>query len=59
MENTPRPTPQEEALKYAIDWQNWMSEQNMSYGELSAWQDHLHTIALEFDLVDEFKENAI
>lgn len=53
------PTTRDEAIQYAIDWQNWASEQSMSYGELAAWQDHLHTIALDFDLIDEFKENGI
>lgn len=56
---TKQPTTQEEARQYAIDWQNWQAEQSMSYGELIAWQDHLETIAIEFDLVDEFKENGI
>ena len=59
MENTPRPTTQAEARDYAIDYQVWASEQDISYSELVAWQDHLHTIALEFDLLDEFKENGI
>lgn len=53
------PISREQARQYAIDWQNWASEQDMSYGELAAWQDHLHSIALEFDLVDEFRENGI
>ena len=53
------PKTQDEARQYAIDYQYWASEQDMSYGELAAWQDHLHSIALQFDLIDEFKENGI
>lgn len=54
-----KPTTTEQARQYAIDWQNWQSEQSLSYGELIAWQEHLNSIALEFDLLDEFKENGI
>ena len=50
---------QEEAREYAIDWQNWVSEQNLSYGELAEWGDILEQIAEKFDLHDEFKENGI
>ena len=50
---------QEEARLYAIDWQNWVTEQNLSYEELFKWVTHFEDIAIEFDLVDEFKENGI
>lgn len=52
-------TTKEEARQHAIDWQNWSSEQSLSYGELGAWQDYFSTIAIEFNLIDEFKENGI
>lgn len=53
------PTTQEEARQYAIEWQHWQSRRSLSYGEMAAWQDHLESIAIQFDLVDEFKENGI
>lgn len=49
----------EEARDYAIEWQNWCSEQNLSYGEMAEWQDYFRGLAIEFDLVEEFEENAI
>ena len=57
----PQQTPQnqDEARQHAIDWQNWMSEQSLSYGEMSEWSEHFETIAEKWDLVDEFKENWI
>lgn len=54
------PKTQEEARQYAIDWQNWVAEeQSISYSELAEWQAHFEEIANKFDLVDEFKENGI
>ncbi len=50
---------QGEARQYAIDWQEWASEQNLSYGELAEWQDVFEKIAVRFGLVEEFKENGI
>ncbi len=49
----------EEARQYAIDWQNWQSEQALSYGELAEWQDIFQALAATFDLTDEFNENGI
>ena len=53
------PTTQGDARQHAIDWQNWQAEQSMSYGEVAYWEDHFRTIAIKFDLVDEFEENGI
>jgi len=50
---------QEEARQYAIDWQNWASEQNLFYSELAEWQGIFREIAEKFDLVEEFEENGI
>jgi hypothetical protein len=50
---------EEEARQYAIDWQNWASEQNLSYDELAEWQGIFTELAEKFNLVDEFKENGI
>lgn len=49
----------EEARQYAIEWQQWVSEQNLSYMELAHWQEYWNTIAYQFDLLEEFKENNI
>jgi hypothetical protein len=48
-----------EAQQYGIDYQNWVSKQNLSYGELVDYQIKLHAIAKKFGLVREFKENGI
>ena len=48
-----------EAEQYAIDWQNWQSNQDLSYAELADWGDRFRELAEEFDLSDEFKENGI
>lgn len=53
------PTTKEEARQYAIDWQYWVSEENLSYEELADWQVHFTDIAKKFGLVREFIENGI
>ena len=50
---------EEEARQLAIEWQHWQSEQSLSYGELVEWQVYFEALAKKFDLVEEFKENAI
>jgi hypothetical protein len=50
---------QEDAREYAIDWQNWISEQNLSYGELIEWSEIFEELAERFDLREEFEENSI
>jgi len=50
---------QAEARSYAIDWQNWASEQAMSWGELAEWQDIFAKLAEKYDLSEEFNENGI
>ena len=59
--NLPLPnlTTAEQAREYAIDWQHWASEQNLSYAELAEWAEALRGLALDFDLVEEFEENGI
>lgn len=48
---------------FAIDWQDWSSQQNLSYGELSQWQDAIKMLASAVDddgeLLAELKENGI
>lgn len=50
---------QEEARQFAIDWQNWTSEQNLSYRELAEYGAIFTDLAIKFDLVGEFTENGI
>lgn len=52
-------TTQDEARDYAIEWQQWSSDQNLSYGELGEWYDIFQELATRFDLEEEFKENGI
>ena len=59
MEKTPTPTTRDEARQYAIDWQGWVSQKNLSYGELAKWGEIFTELAEKFGLVDEFKENGI
>lgn len=49
----------EDAQNYAKEWSMWISEVSISYGELYEWQQIFEELAERFDLVDEFKENAI
>ena len=49
----------EQARQYGIDYQNWASDKNLSYGELIHFQSKLSLIAKKFGLVKEFKENAV
>lgn len=53
------PKTREEARQYAIDWQTWAGDQNLSYGELSEWGAIFSELAEKFDLIEEFKENGI
>ncbi len=53
------PQTAEEARQYAIDWQKWASEQNLSYAELGYWQGVFLALGEKFDLTEEFKENGI
>lgn len=52
-------TSEDEARELAIDWQQWSSEQDMSWGELAEWSDLFRKLARKFNLTEEFKENAI
>ncbi len=52
-------TTREEATQYAIDWQNWASNQSLSYGELADWQEVFTTLADTYNLREEFEENGI
>jgi hypothetical protein len=49
----------EEARQEAINFQNWASEENLSYGEVAEWSGFFETLSKKFNLVREFKENGI
>lgn len=66
MDKNKKITTQEEARQYAIDWQNWVSEQNtkenpqtLYQSDLVEWQEIFTELANKFDLVEEFQENGI
>ena len=49
-----------EARQLAIEWQNWQSEQSLSWGEMSEWSGYFEQLATKFpELTEEFKENAV
>jgi hypothetical protein len=48
-----------QARQYGMDFQNWASNQNLSYGELLHFQSKLIKLAEKFNLTEEFKENGI
>lgn len=49
----------EEAQQFAQKWQQWQSEQSLSYGQLAKWSEYFTGLAKRFNLTDEFKENGI
>lgn len=60
------PKTREEARQYAIDWQQWFTEQNtkenpqsLYMSELIEWQNIFTELGERFDLTEEFKENGI
>lgn len=50
---------EEEARQTAIDFQEWISNESLSYTELSDFQGYFETLAKKFNLTEEFKENGI
>lgn len=50
---------EDEARQFAIAWQGWQAEQNMSYEEVAEWQHAFRMLAGRFDLWSEFEENGI
>lgn len=50
---------EEEARQIAINFQQWQSEQSLSYEELAYFGNYFQELANKFNLVEEFKENAI
>jgi hypothetical protein len=52
-------TTREQAQTVAIEWQAWMSENSLSFGELAEWQSYFEELGERFNLTDEFRENGI
>lgn len=48
-----------EAQEIAMNWQSWQSTQVLSYKDCMEWAVYFETLAKKFNLVEEFKENAI
>ena len=49
----------EDARTMAMDYQMWASEQNLSYGEVSTYQNYFEQLGKKFKLTKEFKENGV
>lgn len=49
----------DEAQQIALDWQNWQSEQSLSYSELLDFAEYFGKLGERFNLKDEFNENGI
>ena len=59
-------TTKEEARAYAIEWQQWASEQNeigkeptLYTSDLVEWAEYFTELGKKFDLTEEFEENGI
>jgi len=50
---------QQQAQNQAIEFQNFFSENSLSYGEIAKFNSYFKTIAKKFNLEEEFKENGI
>ena len=47
---------------FAIDWQDWASQQNLSYGELAEWTGAIEKLVNatgDDELLQELKENGV
>lgn len=52
----------ETVKNFAIDWQDWASQQSLSIGELSDWHGAIEQLAKATgseELIEELKENGI
>jgi len=53
-------TDEAQAEQFAIDFSNWQPEQDLSYGEVVAFQNYFEEIAKKFpNPKEEFEENGI
>ena len=48
---------------FAVDWQDWASQQNLGWLEVAGWQSRIKDLAVLADpsgeLLEELKENGI
>ena len=49
----------EEARAYAVEYQSWASDQNLSWNEVIDWGNRFYRLGRKFGLTKEFKENGI
>ena len=47
------------AREQAIDWQEWLSENSISYEGLAIATSHFEKLGRRYGLLGEFRENAI
>jgi hypothetical protein len=52
-------TTKEQARDYAIEWQQWAGDIDLSYMEIVEWSIFFEDLAQRFGLIEEFKENGI
>lgn len=52
-------TSEGQAADLAIEYQDWASEQDLSYGEVVFYTNYFEDVAKKFNLTDEFRENGI
>jgi len=50
---------EEQAKNIAIDFQSWVSNQNLSWEEIINYNNYFEEIAEKFKLKNEFRENGI
>ena len=49
----------EQVRQEAIDWQDWLSENSVSYEGLAIASDYFEKTGRRYGLLQEFRENAI
>lgn len=52
-------TRKEAAREEAIDWQDWLSENSVSYEGLAIATEYFEKLGRRYGLLREFRENAI
>ena len=52
-------TRKEKARQEAIDWQDWISENSVSYEGLAIATNYFEKLGRRYGLLREFRENAI
>ena len=57
--NTQHITTQDQAVQYAMEWQEHQNNNPVTYGDLATFQAILEQLASKFNLTEEFKENGI